>query len=96
MLQAQQRQQQPTATPSSQAGCRGFYSDWALAALMGYAQVYTWVSKQGLTPNELRIWLETMIRTYVNIIKEDWDLFFEFSMAAAQMESNDRKVVSWT
>ena len=41
MLQAQQSQQQPTATPITKAGCREFYSDWALAALMGYAQVYT-------------------------------------------------------
>ena len=41
MLQTQQIQQQPTATPIIQAGCREFYSYWALAALMGYAQVYT-------------------------------------------------------
>ena len=41
MLQAQQIQQQPTDTPSAQTGRRQFYSDWALAALMGYAQVYT-------------------------------------------------------
>ena len=41
MLQAQQSQQKPTATPISQVGRREFYSDWALAALMGYAQVYT-------------------------------------------------------
>ena len=41
MLQAQQSQQQPTATPISQSGRREFYSDWALAALMGYAQIYT-------------------------------------------------------
>ena len=41
MLQAQQIQQQPTATHIAQAGRREFYSNWALAALMGYAQVYT-------------------------------------------------------
>ena len=41
MIQAQQIQQQHTATPSVQAGHREFYIDWALAALMGYAQVYT-------------------------------------------------------
>ena len=41
MLQAQQSQQQPNTTPIAQAGRREFYSDWALAALMGYAQVYT-------------------------------------------------------
>ena len=41
MLQAQQIQHKPTDTPIAQAGRREFYSDWALAALMGYAQVYT-------------------------------------------------------
>ena len=41
MLQAQQIQQQPTTTPIAQAGRREFYSDLSLAALMGYAQVYT-------------------------------------------------------
>ena len=41
MLQAQQNQQQPTSTPIAQAGRRELYSNWALAALMGYAQVYT-------------------------------------------------------
>ena len=41
MLQAKQSQQQPTATPIAQLERREFYSDWALAALMGYAQVYT-------------------------------------------------------
>ena len=41
MIQAQQIQQQPTATPSAQAGHMEFYSDWVLAALMGYDQVYT-------------------------------------------------------
>ena len=32
-----------------------------------------------------------MIRTDVNFIKYDWGLFFEFSMAAAQMDPNDKK-----
>ena len=41
MIQAQKNQQQPTSTPIAQAGRREFYSDWALAALMGYYQVYT-------------------------------------------------------
>ena len=40
MLQAQQIQQQPTSTPIAQEGHREFYSDWELAALMGYSQVY--------------------------------------------------------
>ena len=41
ILQAQQSQQQPTATHIAQAGRRGIYCDWSMAALMGYAQVYT-------------------------------------------------------
>ena len=41
MLQAQQSQQQPTATPSAQAVHREFYSNWALEAMMGYGKVYT-------------------------------------------------------
>ena len=32
-----------------------------------------------------------MIGADVNFIKEDWGLFFEFSMAAAQMDPNDKK-----
>ena len=57
--------------------------------------VVEWLSKKRPTPNELRIWLEKMIRTDVDFIKEDWGLFFEFSMAAAQMDPNDQKTVSW-
>ena len=41
MFQEQQSQQQPIATHIAQEGSMEFYSDWALAALMGYAQVYT-------------------------------------------------------
>ena len=41
IIQAQQIKQQSTAIPIAQAGRREFYSDWALSALMGYAQVYT-------------------------------------------------------
>ena len=41
MIQAQQRQNQHTDTISAQAGRREFYRDWALASMMGYAQVYT-------------------------------------------------------
>ena len=41
MFQVQQSQHQPTVTPILQAGRREFYIDWELAALMGYAQVYT-------------------------------------------------------
>ena len=32
-----------------------------------------------------------VIRTDVNFIKEDWGLFLEFSMAAAQMDPNWKK-----
>ena len=41
MIQSQQSQQQPTINPIVQAGRKELYSNWALAALMGYAQVYT-------------------------------------------------------
>ena len=41
IIRAQQSQHQPTATHISQAGRMEFYSHWALAALMVYAQVYT-------------------------------------------------------
>ena len=41
MLQAQHSQHQTTNTSIVQAGCRDFYSDWELEALMGYAHVYT-------------------------------------------------------
>ena len=42
------------------------------------------------TLNELRIWLEKIIRTDVSFIKEDWDLFLGFSRAAAQMDLNKK------
>ena len=51
-------------------------------AVVPYA-VVEWLSKKWRTPNVLRVWLEKMIRTDVNYIKEDWGLFFAFSMAAA-------------
>ena len=35
--------------------------------------------------------MEKMTRTDVNNIKEDWDLFFAFSMAAAHMDPNNKK-----
>ena len=41
MIQSQQIQQQPTATPIVKSGLSKFYRDWALSALMEYAQVYT-------------------------------------------------------
>ena len=59
-------------------------------AVVPYA-VVEWLSKKRRTPNELRIWLKKMIRTNVNFIKEDWGLFLEFSMVAAQMDPNNKK-----
>ena len=53
--------------------------------------VVEWLSKKGRTPNELRIWLGKMMITDVNFIKEDWYLFFEFSMAEAQTYPNNKK-----
>ena len=41
ILQARQIQHQPSATSIAKSGLRGFYSDWELEELMGYAQVYT-------------------------------------------------------
>ena len=38
---------------------------------MPYA-VVEWLSKKGRTPNELRLWLEEMMRTDVNFKKDDW------------------------
>ena len=61
-----------------------------MLAVVPYALV-EWLSKKVRTPNELRIWLETMIRTDVNFIKEDWGLFFGFSMTATQMDPDNKK-----
>ena len=61
-------------------------------AVVPYALVEC-LSKKGRTPNELRIWLEKIRITDVNFIKEDCGLFFEFSMAAAQMDPNDKKII---
>ena len=35
--------------------------------------------------------MERMIRTDVNFIKEDWGLFLEFAIAAAQIDPNNKK-----
>ena len=35
--------------------------------------------------------MEKMMRTDVNSKNDDWELFFVFSMAAAQMDPNDKK-----
>ena len=64
-------------------------------AVVPYA-VVEWISKNGLTPNELRVWLEKLMKTDVDSKKDDWELFFAFSMAAAQMDPDDKKkAVSW-
>ena len=62
-------------------------------AVVPYAAM-EWLSKKGRTPNELRTWLETMMRTDFNFIKENWGLFFEFLMTAAQMEPNNKKSIT--
>ena len=59
--------------------------------MLPYA-VVEWLNEGGRTPNQLRVWLEEMIRTYVNCLREDWDLFFKFAMAAAQMDPSDKKI----
>ena len=41
MIQAQQRNQQTSDTPSAHAGCREFYSELEIVVLMGYVQVHT-------------------------------------------------------
>ena len=61
-------------------------------AVVPYA-VVGWLSKKGRIPNELRIWLGKMIKIDINILKEDWGLFFEFSIVAAQMESNKKSSI---
>ena len=86
MLQAQQSQQQPTATPIEQLGSRGFYSDWELAALMGYTQVYTEASipiiwkqfqmSKECADNRQEILSGMMYWSKKNGIEIDTDVFF--------------------
>ena len=40
-------------------------------AVIPYAAV-EWISKQGQTPNELMVWLEEIMRTYVKFQMGDW------------------------
>ena len=61
-----------------------------MLAVVPYSAVYC-LSKGDLTPNELRVWLEEMIQKYANLQKEDWGLFFEFSMADAKMDPNFKR-----
>ena len=58
-------------------------------AVVLYA-VVEWLSKRGLTPNELRVWLEEMMRIDVNFQIEYWKLFLAFAMATAQMYPNNK------
>ena len=48
------------------------------------------LSKGGQTPNELRVWLEEILRRYRNFQMDDWELLFDFEMEAAQMDPNDK------
>ena len=59
-------------------------------AVVPYTAV-EWLSEGGRTPNELRVWLEEMMITDGTCQKGDWELFFEFSISAAQMDPNDKK-----
>ena len=54
--------------------------------------VVEWLSKRGQTSNELRAWSKEMTRTDVNSKREDWELFFAFSMTASQMDPNDKQI----
>ena len=45
--------------------------------------VVEWLGKMGRTPNELRVWLEYIMKIYINCQREDWALFFASAMAAA-------------
>ena len=47
------------------------------------------LSKGGQTPTELRVWLEEILRRYINFQMDDWELLFDFEMEAAQMDPND-------
>ena len=50
-----------------------------------------WLGKGVQTTNELRVWLEEMTRNDANLQKEDWELLFEFYMAAEKVNPNDKK-----
>ena len=50
-----------------------------------------WLSKGGRTTNEFRVRLEETMRNYENYQKEDWELFFEFSMAASKIYPKYKK-----
>ena len=78
MLQAQKIQHQPTSTPIAQARHREFYSDWALAELMGYAQVY----KEAGIP---RIWGD--FKYPRNVLTTAMNYWRELCIGPRQMES---------
>ena len=58
--------------------------------MVPYAAV-KWLIKGRRTPNDLRVWLEGITITDGNFQKEDWELFLEFTMAAVQMDKNNKK-----
>ena len=94
MLQAQQSQQQPTVTTIAQTGRREFYRDWALAALMGYAQVYTeagipkiwgnFQTSEECADNRQELLAGMMYWAKKNVIEIDTALFF-LNMAIEDM-----------
>ena len=48
-------------------------------AVVPYADVY-WISRGGQTSNELRVWLEEIVRNGANFQKDDWEFLFDFSL----------------
>ena len=47
--------------------------------------------KGGLTPNELREWLEEITRTDGNYQREDWELLFESAIEVVQTDLGYKK-----
>ena len=47
--------------------------------------------KGGLTPNELREWLEEIMRTDGNYQREDWELLFESAIEVVQTDLGYKK-----
>ena len=58
-----------------------------ILVIVPYADV-EWLSKGGLTPNDLRAWLEEVARNDANFQKDDWELLFEFSLYLIDIYTN--------
>jgi len=55
-----------------------------------YAAVL-WLSEKERTPNDLRVWIENMIRNDATCQKGDWQLLLDFAVGAAQADPGDKK-----